>query len=81
LNYFGEKPMKIVEFVPIVFKKKEKATLPFSEKILGLLKIQELNSREIQKLTKYKKTDVIFALQNLLENDNKIAKLTINIPT
>lgn len=42
------------------------------EKIIGLLKIQEMDSREIQKLTKYPKDDVIFALQNLLENDSII---------
>lgn len=39
---------------------------------MDLLKIQNLNSREIQKLTKNSEDAIIFALQNLLEN-NKIA--------
>jgi ATP-dependent DNA helicase RecQ len=41
-----------------------------SEKIIALLKIQDFNSRDIQKLTKLPKDDIIFALQNLLENDD-----------
>jgi ATP-dependent DNA helicase RecQ len=45
-----------------------------TEKIIGLLKIQELNSRDIQKLSKYPKDDVIFVLQNLLENDTIIVQ-------
>ena len=48
--------------------KKDMATL--SEKIVGLLNIQDLNSRDIQKLTKFPKDDVIFALQDLLENNS-----------
>ena len=53
-----------------------------SEKIIGLLKIQDMNSREIEKLSKHKTKDVIFAIQNLMEN-NKIAiksnnKYTLN---
>jgi ATP-dependent DNA helicase RecQ len=47
-------------------KQNEEST---SEKILTVLKIQDFNSRAIQKLTKLPKDDVIFALQNLLEND------------
>lgn len=43
-------------------------------KIIQLLKIQDLNSRDIQKLTKNSKDDVIFALQNMLENDEIIIK-------
>jgi ATP-dependent DNA helicase RecQ len=39
-----------------------------------LLKIQELNSRAIQKMTKLPKDDVIFALQDLLEKDIVIVK-------
>lgn len=47
-------------------KQNEEST---SEKILTMLKIKDFNSRDIQKLTKLPKDDVIFALQNLLEND------------
>ncbi len=39
-----------------------------TEKIIELLKIQDFNSRDIQKLTKFPKDDVIFALQKLLED-------------
>ena len=45
-----------------------------SEKIIGLLKIQDMNSREIEKLSKYKTSDVIFAIQQLLENESIIIK-------
>ena len=38
-----------------------------SEKIISLLKTQDYNSRDIQKLTNLSKDDVIFALQMLLE--------------
>lgn len=76
LDYFGE---KIKEDCGVcsycISKKKNKTdTSTLSEKIIGLLKIQEMNSRDIQKLTKYPKDDVIFALQNLLENDSIIVK-------
>jgi ATP-dependent DNA helicase RecQ len=74
LDYFGEKAEKdcgICSYC-ISNKKKSSDTSSISEKIIGLLKIQDLNSREIQKLSKYSEDDVIFALQNLLEN-NKIA--------
>ncbi|HOD09503.1 MAG TPA: RecQ family ATP-dependent DNA helicase, partial [Flavobacterium sp.] len=50
--------------------KKDSSTLP--NKIIELLKMQEFNARDIQKLTKFPKDDVIFALQNLLENDEII---------
>jgi ATP-dependent DNA helicase RecQ len=43
-----------------------------SKKIMELLKTQDLNSREIQNLTKINENDIIFALQTLLEN-NKIS--------
>lgn len=76
LDYFGE---KIKEDCGIcsycISKKKNKTdTSTLSEKIIGLLKIQEMSSRDIQKLTKYPKDDVIFAIQNLLENDSIIVK-------
>ena len=76
LNYFGE----IIEAecgvcTYCISKNKSKTnTSTLTEKIIGLLKIQELNSRDIQKLTKYPKDDVIFALQNLLENESIVVK-------
>lgn len=71
LRYFGEIKEEdcgvcsycIAKVVP------KKSTKAISEKIIGLLKIQELNSRDIQKMTKLPKDDVIFALQDLLEKD------------
>lgn len=74
LDYFGEKTETDCGICSYCISKKKKPidTSLISEKIIGLLKIQELNSREIQKLTKNSEDDVIFALQNLLEN-NKIA--------
>lgn len=74
LDYFGEKVEKDCGICSYCISKKNKSndTSMILEKIIGLLKIQDLNSREIQKLSKNTEDDVIFALQNLLEND-KIA--------
>ncbi len=52
----------------------KKVTATLSEKIIDLLSKQELNSRDIQKLTQYNKDDVIFALQYLMENNTIIIK-------
>jgi ATP-dependent DNA helicase RecQ len=76
LDYFGEKIKEdcgVCSYC-ISIKKNKTDTLTLSEKIIGLLKIQEMSSRDIQKLTKYPKDDVIFALQNLLENNSIIVK-------
>lgn len=76
LEYFGEtikKDCGVCSYC--ISKKKNKTdTSTLSDKIIGLLKIQEMSSRDIQKLTKYPKDDVIFALQNLMENDTIIVK-------
>ena len=74
LDYFGEKTEANCGICSFCISKKKKSinTHSISNKIIELLKIQELNSREIQKLTKNSEDEVIFALQNLLEN-NKIA--------
>lgn len=72
LKYFGETieaDCGICSYCIAKIKtKKDSATLP--EKIIGLLNIQDLNSRDIQKLTKFPKDDIIFALQDLLENNS-----------
>jgi ATP-dependent DNA helicase RecQ len=76
LRYFGETVNDncgICSYCISKSNSKKDSTI-LSEKIIGLLKIQELNSRDIQKLTKFPKDDVIFALQNLLENDSIIVK-------
>ncbi|HSN47649.1 MAG TPA: RecQ family ATP-dependent DNA helicase, partial [Flavobacterium sp.] len=74
LDYFGEKAAADCGICSYCISKETK---PYNgslilEKIIGLLKVQDLTSREIQKLTKNTEDDVVFALQNLLEN-NKIA--------
>ncbi|MBA4277489.1 ATP-dependent DNA helicase RecQ [Flavobacterium sp.] len=73
-EYFGEKAVADCGICSYCLSKETKSidSSLISEKIIGLLKIQEMSSREIQKLTKNTEDDIIFALQNLLEN-NKIA--------
>lgn len=71
MQYFGETitaDCGICSFCISKNKKKQKPET-VSEKIIALLKMQDINSRDIQKLTKLPKDDVIFALQNLLERD------------
>jgi ATP-dependent DNA helicase RecQ len=76
LEYFGEKTETDCGICSYCISKKRKPSDNSSveEKILALLKIQDLNSREIQKLTKINEDDIIFALQNLLENDKITVK-------
>ncbi len=71
LSYFGETNSENCGICSFCITKTEKKinTLSLSEKIVGLLKIQDMNSREIEKLTKHKTNDVIFAIKNLLENN------------
>ena len=71
MRYFGEtikEDCGICSYC-IAKKKKPQNWDTVANKIIGLLKIQELNSRDIQKITNLPKDDIIFALQNLLEND------------
>jgi ATP-dependent DNA helicase RecQ len=76
LNYFGEKTETDCGICSYCISKKTKQsdTSLISRKIIEVLKIQDLNSREIQKLTKNTEDNIIFALQNLLENN----KITVN---
>ena len=76
LKYFGETiedDCGICSFC-ITKTKTKKNTSSLSAKIIELLTIQDLNSRDIQKLTKFPKDEVIFALQQLLENNRVILK-------
>ncbi len=80
LGYFGEivkEDCGVCSYC-IAKKKNKTDTSTLSEKIIELLKSKEMNSRDIQKLTKYPKDDVIFALQNLLENDAIIVQSNNN---
>ena len=74
LDYFGEKATTDCGICSYCISKETKSidSSLLSEQILSLLKIEDMNSREIQKLTKKVEDAVIFALQALLEN-NKIA--------
>ena len=71
MHYFGETIKEDCGVCSYCISKTKKKSNPgdISEKIIALLKIQDFNSRDIQKLIKFQKDDVIFALQNLLEND------------
>ncbi len=71
MRYFGESIKEDCGICSYCISKNKKEQNPdsISEKVIALLKIQDFNSRDIQKLTKLSKDDVIFALQNLLEND------------
>lgn len=76
LNYFGEivtSDCGICSYCISKDKKPNDITL-VTEKIINLLKTQELSSREIQKRTKNIEEDVIFAIQQLLENEYIIIK-------
>jgi len=73
LRYFGEILQEDCDHCSYCLSKKKKitATTVVTQKIIELLSIQDLSSRDIQKLSKYSTDDIIFALQNMLE-DNKI---------
>lgn len=75
LDYFGEKTTTDCGICSFCIQKKKPTkndATYISEKIIELLKIQDFNARDIQKLTKFSKDDVIFALQNLMEKDEVI---------
>ena len=76
LHYFGESVTYNCGICSYCISQsnEKKETASLSEKIIDLLSKQELNSRDIQKLTKYNKDDVIFVLQNLMENNTIIIK-------
>ena len=72
LIYFGEKDTQDCEICSVCINKYRKKIdeKSLAEKILQLLTMQEMNSREIEKLTKNKSSDVIKCIQNLLENNS-----------
>jgi ATP-dependent DNA helicase RecQ len=71
LEYFGEETSKDCGICSYCINKGDAKTADTSlpEKIIGLLKIRNMDSREIEKLTKSRETDVIFALRALLEDE------------
>ena len=79
LKYFGEETSSdcgICSYC-ITTKTSKTATASLSTTILELLKTEDLNSREIQNKAKNQSSEVIFALQDLLEQ-NKIKVMTNN---
>jgi len=71
LDYFGEKTTSncgICSYC-ITLNKSKKDYDSLSKKILTLLQTEDLNSREIQDKTKSTADDVIFVLQQLLEDE------------
>jgi len=76
LLYFGETDTKDCGICSYCLSKKKKPanTESLSQKITALLKIQDLDSREIEKLSQSDSEAVIFALQNLMENGSIFLK-------
>ena len=71
MQYFGENLAADCGICSYCITKNKQQQNPdfVSEKIVELLQLQDFNSRDIQKLTKLPKDDVIFALQKLLEDE------------
>ena len=76
LGYFGEISETDCGICSFCISQKNTSTDAslISEKIIELLKKEDLSSRKIQMLTKNSQDTVIFVLQNLLENDTIIIK-------
>lgn len=76
LNYFGETNTSNCGICSYCISKKEKkeSKTTLSKKILSLVKNEDLSSREIQIKMNNHSDDVIFAIQELLENENILIK-------
>ena len=79
LDYFGEKAQKDCGICDYCLNKNKSKIdeQSLAKKIIQLLEMQEMSSREIEKLTKHKTKDVVLTIKNLLEN-NKIKVLSNN---
>ena len=76
LNYFGEKTVSdcgVCSYC-IAKKSKKRNTTTTTEAIIILLNKGDLNSREIEIKLKYNAEDIIFALQQLLDNNTIMVK-------
>ncbi|NGY38436.1 RecQ family ATP-dependent DNA helicase [Flavobacterium sp. XN-5] len=71
LDYFGEKTNTDCGICSYCISKKSKKTdsTSLSKEIITLLTLEDLNSREIENKTNKKSKDIIFVLQQLLENE------------
>ncbi|KAB1154331.1 RecQ family ATP-dependent DNA helicase [Flavobacterium luteum] len=76
LNYFGEKTDSVCGVCSYCISKnsKKRNTTTTTEAIIILLNKGDLNSREIEIKLKYNAEDIIFALQQLLDNDTIMVK-------
>ena len=77
LNYFGESESHncgICSYCITAIKPTDNATI--AKKIVALLEKEALNSRAIQKKLNYPQDDIIFALQELLENNQVSVNLS-----
>ena len=77
LSYFGEENSPdcgICSYCITKKNKKKESESSINEKIIGFLKMQDLNSRDIVKLSQYESDDVIIALQFLLEEETILLK-------
>ena len=72
LKYFGEITSENCGICSFCIQKNKSETnsIELPQQIIELLKVEPLNSREIQFLTKKSSAAIIFAIQNLLENDS-----------
>lgn len=76
LSYFGETDTTDCGICSYCLSKKKKPVdiESLAQKITALLKIQDLDSREIEKLSQSDPEAVIFALQNLMEHETILLK-------
>ena len=68
-NYFGEENTKNCRICSYCASKNKSETKSVSKKILNILEKTPLSSNEIEKALPFSTEEIIFALQNLLEND------------
>jgi ATP-dependent DNA helicase RecQ len=76
LSYFGEQGIADCGICSYCISKStpKVGVVALTQQIMALLKKEDLDSREIQIRTKNNSNDVIFALQQLLENNNVLVK-------
>ena len=72
LKYFGERSDTDCGICSFCIQKKpaQKSGESTAEKIISLLQIKDLNSRELEKITRAKEEDIVVALRELLESEN-----------
>ena len=68
-NYFGEENTKACGICSYCTSKNKSEPKSVSESIQNLLKNGALSSKEIENTLTFSAEEIIFALQNLLEND------------